>query len=438
MRPRDTMKIVFIGAGSAKFTRTLVADILSYAALRDSHIALMDIDQGRLDTISNVVRKMIDERGGKAIVSSTTDQRKAVENADFVIITVMVGGLPHYHSDSAIPAGYGVLQTVGDTTGPGGVFRCVRTFPVLNELVQNLKEVAPRAWILNYTNPMAMNVWSILELGHENCVGLCHSIQGCAQKISRWLNVPDEDLSYTAAGINHVNYYLKLEHHGEDLYPRLRSVAGEIVKDQPQEKVRFELLKYLGHFPAEGPYHQAEYSAWFQKNEERSRDYGVRTFWGYEQDSRHRQDEVTEMADILSGKKKANPDRSHEYGAQIIHSMVTDQPLCIYGNVRNLGLIDNLPRKAVVEVPCLVDREGIHPCRAGRIPAQLAAVMLPHVMLHELAVSGCLNKDREKIRQALQADPLVSAQLTLPQIEEMFIALCEENASYLAAWNCPR
>ncbi len=427
-------KIVFVGAGSSKFVREVVVDLVSFPELRRSHICLMDIDQERLERSEKIVRKIIGDLKIDARLEATTDQRRALDGANYVLITIMVGGFKHYKSDVAIPEKYGVTQAVSDTSGPGGVFRIVRTSPVLEKIVRDLRELSPQAWILNYANPMSMNCWTLDLCGHPRTVGLCHSIQGMYPQIAQWLNVPAAEIKYAAAGINHVNFYLKLEHGKENLYPRLAAAAERIIREYPAERVRFELLEYLGYYPAEGPYHQSEYYSWFRKNQAAADHYAVETYWGYKVDWEYYRHKTAQIERQIAGAEPIQYDRSLEYGARIIHAMESDEAEIFYGNVRNRGLIENLPAEAIVEVPCVADRNGIFPCRMGRIPTQLAAVMSPHIHLHELAVQGVLRKDRRMILQAIQTDPLTGTVLALPKIREMVNELFEENALYTRDW----
>jgi len=427
-------KIVFIGGGSAKFVREVMVDLFSFEEFQSCRVTLMDIDRERVERSERLVNKIIRDRRLGASVESTLDQRRALDGADYVVVTIMVGGYEHYRSDVAIPAKYGVLQAISDTIGPGGVFREVRTAPVLKRLAEDIEQLAPAAWVLNYANPMAMNTWTMHACGLERSVGLCHSMQNTAELIAGWLGIGADELQYTAGGINHVNFYLTLERDGRDLYPELRAKADEIIAEKPAERVRFELLEYLGYWPAEGAGHQSEYYPWFRKDEKTVAHYGTKTFDGYEYDFDYFKKRTREIEDQIAGKLEISYERSNEYCAYILHSLETGRPRCFYGNVPNRGLIENLPPQAIVEVPCLVDRNGVSPCRVGRIPPQLAAVMAPHIAVHELAVEGCLRKDRRMIAQAIQADPLTGAVLTLPEIAKMVDEMFEENAAYVADW----
>lgn len=427
-------KITFIGGGSAKFVCGLARDLFTFEELRDSHIALMDIDEARLDRSRRLVEKMIADLALPATVRTTTDQRRAIDGADYVIVTIMVGGFKHYESDGAIPIRYGVLPTVGDTIGPGAVFRLVRTGPVLAEIARNVVETAPRAWIFNYSNPMAMNTWTLLAGGHERAVGLCHSIQWAYREIAEWLGLPADEIRYTAGGINHVDFYLTLEHRGRNLYPMLLAQKDRVLRKSPHLRVKFELLEHLGYWPAEGEHHQTEYYPWFRKDETTARHYATETMWGYHVDSRGNEERDRLVDDQIAGRAPISYERSHEYGAWMIHSIETHTPRLVYGNVRNGGLIENLPPQAVVEVPCHVDAAGVTPCRVGPIPAPLAAVMTPHIHIHEMAVEAVRRKDRRMVLQAVQADPMTATVLTLPRIRQMVDELMQENAAYMQDW----
>jgi len=429
-------KIAFIGGGSAKFVFTLIKDLFSYEELQQVHISLMDIDAERLERSRAIIQKVISDRKLPAKVEATLDQKRALAGADYVIITVMVGGFKHFKSDGEIPAKYGVLPAIGDTIGPGGVFRLVRTAPVLQQIAGNLKEVAPHALILNYANPMAMNVWALLEYGHARTVGLCHSIQGVILITfeKQWWGLPAGTLHYTAGGINHVNFYLTLEHEGRDFYPELLKRKAAAIKQTPALRAHYEILEHLGYWPAEGTHHQSEYYPWFRKNQQTVDYYQLASFEGYKNDLKNSQQKIIEVEDMIAGRKPIIYERSHEYGAYIIHALESGAPLLFYGNVRNQGLIANLPAEAVVEVPCHADANGIFPGRVGEIPPPLAAVMTPHIHVHKMAVQAVMNKDRRMIRQAIQADPLTGAILTLPKIKQMVDELMEENREYMKDW----
>lgn len=429
--------IAFIGGGSAKFVSTLARDLFSFPALQDVHISLMDIDEERVTRSERLIQLLIREMGIPATVSATTDRRKALEGADYVIITIMVGGFNRYRSDGEIPMRYGVLPTVGDTIGPGGVFRLVRTYPVLVGIAEDLRQVAPHAQVLNYSNPMAMNTLALLDSGQTRTVGLCHSIQAAWVQLARWAGVPERQLAevrYTAAGINHVNFYLTLEHRGVDLYQQILANLDDLIAANPKERCRLELLRYLGYFPAEGGYHQSEYSQWFRKDEATSAHYDLETMWGYHFDMQYNEELTRQTERRLAGEPIEEWSRSNEYGAHIIHALETGSPLVFYGNVANADLVTNLPRNSVVEVPCVADANGIRPCHVGDVPPQLASLQAQHIYCHQLALEGVKRKSRTLIRQAIQADPLTGAVLTLPRIAEMVDEMFANNAGYVTDW----
>jgi len=429
------MKITFIGGGSAKFVAGLTRDLFMFDALRDIEICLMDIQPDRMVRSEKLIQRMIGELKISAKVSCTSDQRQAVSGADFVILTIMVGGFKHYESDGSIPVKYGVLPTVGDTIGPGAVMRMIRTAPVLEELARNVRETAPKAWILNYTNPMAMVTWLLLHHGCLQTVGLCHSIQHEYRNLARWLGIQPEEVQYTAGGINHIDFYLTLTHRGESLYPKLLARKEELIKAHPDSRVKFELLESLGGWPAEGPQHQTEYYPWFRKNATMGeQDYACQTMWGYHFDQKINKELGQIVDEQIAGTRPIKYQKSVEYGANIVNSMRTGENGLIYGNVRNHGLIENLPRQAVVETPCHVDVNGVQPCRVGMVPWPLAAVMMPHIMGHQMTVDAVLEKNRTKAVQAMQSDALTGAILTLPQIKAMAEELFAANADYMQDW----
>ena len=428
-------RIVFIGGGSSKFVRELAVDFFLYNELKDSEIVLMDIDRERLEVSRKLVEKIIREMNVPAKCIATSNRREALRGADYVIITIMVGGFEMYKLDVDIPAKHGVYQTISDSTGPGALMRIVRTAPVLFGIAEELKELAPDAWVMNYANPMAMNTLTLQRAGHRKSVGLCHSIQGCLKwNFERWFGISPDDMDVTAGGINHINFYLSLKYKGKDFYPQLIASEEQVTKQYPGEKLRFELMRRLGYFPAEGPFHQAEYYPWFMKDLETGEQTGAIFGKGYSDDSKYAEVKRQEALDIVSGKKELSLTKSCEYAAGIIHSLETGEVMEIYGNVLNTGLITNLPPDSVVEVPCLIGKDSIKPCYVGKIPTQLAAVMAPHSYLCELAVDAVLQKDKSLLLKALQADPLTAAVLTLPQIEALFNDLCAANKEYMTDW----
>ncbi len=408
MRP----KIAFVGAGSVVFTQGLLADLYAYPELKDARIALHDIDPERLRVAEAVAHRVAAVRGVDASVVATLDRREALAGADFVINTVQVGGYAATAADFEIPARYGLRQTIADTIGVGGIFRALRTFPVLDALAADVRAECPDALVLNYTNPMAMNVW-YLTGKVRNLVGLCHSVYWTMQGLSELVSVPYEEVSYLAAGVNHQAWVLRFEAAGENLYDRLDA----LIEADPElrRRVRIELYRRLGHYPTETSEHSAEYVPWLLRHDDeiaRLR-IPIDAYLGISQEN-VREFERTRDA-VLAGTDLA-VEGSNEYAPQIIHSMVTGTPRLVYGNVRNYGLISNLPSDAVVEVPCTVSSAGVSPMPVGALPPQCAALNRTYVSVNELTVRAAVEGRPEHVRHAMMIDPNTSAALSLDQI----------------------
>lgn len=437
-------KITFVGAGSIVFTRNLCSDILLTPALQDCTIALMDIDPVRLERSSDLVEAIIQRRGLKARVEATLDRREAVRDAQYVITTFQQGGLDAYAMDIEIPRKYGVEQCVGDTLGPGGVFRGLRTIPVLLDLCNDLDELAPDAFILNYVNPMAINCWAIADGAGRPHVGLCHSVQGTSAMLARWINVPYEEVSYLCAGINHQAWFLEFRRGVQDLYPRIWDALerDEIMGEEP---VRGELMKNLGYFVTESSGHASEYVPYFRKTAQMVNDELSPRFknpqddWfdfartgGYLRECLARVGRAEqEFRDLIDGSTPLRTERTNEYGSYIIEAMETNQPARVNGNIPNDGLITNLPDGCCVEVPCLVDSNGVQGVVVGDLPAQLAAVNRTNVNVQVLTVEASLNGDTDAVHYAVMLDPLTAAVCTLPQIHAMVDELLDAQASWL-------
>lgn len=428
-------KIAFIGAGSAVFARRLMIDILSFEELRDSTLCMMDIDPVRLDQITQVARGLVKRAGFPTKVESTTDRRKAVDGADFVIVMIQAGGLDAFEYDVHIPMRYGVNQCVGDTLGPGGVFRGLRTFPALRDLCRDMEELCPDALLINYSNPMAMNCWAVSLFSSIKTVGLCHSVQGTTHQISSYIGAPVQEVDVWVAGINHMSWFLKFEHQGEDAYPRLRAAM-----DNPdiywKDPVRFEILRHFDLFVTESSGHMSEYIPYYRRREILIKQFCRGGFLGEpgfylrackENVERYNQD----VQRMLEDTSVPQFDLSYEYGAGIIHSMVTNTPRRINGNVPNTGLITNLPEGCCVEVPCLVDRDGLHPCHAGSLPPQAAALNNSNITVQEMAVLGGIQGDKRLVYHAILADPLTSAVLTPAETHSMVEDLFKAESAWL-------
>lgn len=443
-------RITLIGAGSVVFTRNLCNDILLTPALQESTIALMDIDPGRLAQARDLVQALIDRRALKARVEATTDRREAVRGADYVITTFQQGGLDAYRLDIEIPQRYGVEQCVGDTLGPGGVFRALRTIPVLIDLCHDMDDLAPGALLINYVNPMAANCWAVDEATGRPLVGLCHSVQGTSEMLAEWVGVPYDEVVFLCAGINHQAWFLEFRRGQEDLYPRIWE-AVERPEVYGQEPVRIELMKYFGYFVTESSGHASEYVPYFRKsahtvNEDlvpRFKD--ERDYWfdfgrtgGYLRHCVKRFEEAQEeYRELLEGVRDLPDERTHEYGSYIIEAVETDRLARINGNVPNWGLIDNLPRGCCVEVPCLVDGNGVQPTSVGPLPAQLAALNRTNVNVQELIVEAALTGDVGAVYHAVMLDPLTAAVCTLPQIRSMVSEMLEAQAQWLPQFQQP-
>jgi alpha-galactosidase len=438
-------KITFIGAGSVVFTRNLCSDILLTPVLQDSTITLMDIDSQRLAQAKELVQAIVDRRNLKAKVEATTDQREAVKNADYVITTFQQGGLDAYALDIEIPLKYGVGQCVGDTLGPGGVFRSLRTIPVLLDLCHNMNDVAkPDALLLNYVNPMAANCWAVAKATGRPHVGLCHSVQGTSEMLAGWIDVPYEEINFVCAGINHQAFFLTFRRGDTDLYPLLREA---IRKDEiyGQEPVRIELMKHFGYFVTESSGHASEYVPYFRKSAPMidedlvPRFTDERDYWfdfgrtgGYLRHCRARLEKSKgDYEELISGDKPLRTERTHEYGSFIMEAMETNQPARINGNIPNLGLITNLPEGCCVEVACLIDASGVQPTVVGDLPPQLAALNRTNINVQELIVEAALTGQTEAIYHAVMLDPLTAAICTLPQIRAMVGEMLEAQRRWL-------
>lgn len=433
-------KIVIIGAGSMVFTKNLVGDIISFPELSQSTISLVDIDEERLDLITRLTNKIVQQEGKKTRVESTTHRRNALRDADYVIVTIAIGGLEAYLSDIEIPDKYKIHQNVGDTLGPGGIFRGLRVGPVLLDICKDIEEICPNVLLINYSNPMAINCSVINKATRVKNIGLCHSVQGTARQLASYIGAPYEEISYWVAGINHMAWFLELKWKGKDAYPILRrrikenpqlwDILGEYGGTKLKDIVRFEILKHFGYFVTESPFHMSEYVPYFRKTEEHIENFGVATRWWLKHE-KSVESYFKEIEKEVSGTEKIQIERTDEYASYIIYSMETGIPTRINGNVENKGLISNLPERCCVEVPCLVDKTGIHPCFIGDLPPQCAALNRSNINVQELAVKGILEKDKNTIIQAVAVDPLTSSILTLDEIHTMVKEMFEAEKEFL-------
>lgn len=429
-------KIVFIGAGSLEFFQQLMIDVLSFPALADSEFHLVDINEKRLEYARRIGERIVKEKHLPAKVCATTERKEALPGADYVIITILSGGIEVISKDINIPLKYGVDQCIGDTLGPGGVFRALRTIPVIIDICRDIERLCPEALVLNYTNPVAMLCWAMEEATKVKYVGLCHSVQGTAMHLARYIDVPFEEVSYWVAGINHQSWFLEFKHNGKNAYPILR----EKIEDHEiynKDTTRFEMFKHLGYFVTESSGHNSEYNPWFRKRKDLLKKYtpggGFNGGTGYilQLYGKDREDYDKQMEKIASGKEKLDFARSHEYGSRIINAIQTNEVFRINGSVSNRGLITNLPEDCRVEVPCLVDKTGIHPCYIGNLPPQLAALNRMNISVQEMAVKAALTGDKEMAYYAVAYDPLTSAMLSLQEIRNMVDEMFEAEKAWL-------
>ena len=431
-------KVAMIGAGSATFASRLIGDMLTYPDLAgDVTLSLVDVDHERLAITEAWAHRAAEQTGGGMCVLSPESRREALDDADYVIVMVMIGGVRPYQVDIQVPMGVGVNQTVGDTLGPGGVFRGLRTVPFLIELCHEMEELCPNALLLNYANPMAINCWAMNFATNIKNVGLCHSVQGTASQLAGYCGIPADEVTYWTAGINHMAWYLKFEHNGEDAYPLIRRASedpGIVAKDP----VRFDILRHFDYFVTESSSHMSEYVPYYRTSSDRIREYmpcrwDYPNFWPLKretsrteiQEQVRRYDEASEPL-VLT--------RSAEYGIQIMHAIETGTPIRINGNVENTGLITNLPDGCCVEVPTTVDDTGLHPCHVGALPLQLAGLNRSNISVQQLAVEAALETSRRKAMQAIMLDPLTSSILPLRAIEAMVDEMFANQAEQLAAF----
>ncbi len=428
-------KIAFIGAGSVVFTRSLVRDLLTFPAFQDAIIALMDIDEEKLMYATKSVEKIIVSGNYAAKVISTMNRVEALKDADGVISTINVGDMSIWQHDIVIPKRYGVDICVGDTRGPAGIFRMLRTLPIMLDICKDIETYCPNAVFLNYTNPMAMLCRGMQSETKVNVTGLCHSVQGTAEMLAKWIGADVEDITYTCAGINHQAFYLQYKWKGQDAYPLIKKAVEEHYQE---EIVRNEMFRHLGYYVTESSGHASEYVSWFRKRPDLIEQYCTHgTGWNpghyfmvkteYEKRENTWQKEFLEWAD-----NAVNLQRGNEYAACIFNAIFGDGTMYEFnGNVRNFGLIDNLPKGCCVEVPVLASKRGLEPIHVGPLPEHLALLNNISARIEELAVEGALSGDPEKIYQACYFDPLTSAVLSLAEIKDMVREMFEANRDYL-------
>jgi len=438
-------KLTFIGAGSTIFMRNIVGDMLHFEALRDAEIALMDIDTARLAESEALARRMIATMGTRARVTTHTDQRRALEGADFVVTAFQIGGYdPCTITDFEVPKHHGLRQTIADTLGVGGIMRGLRTVPHLWRVAEDMSAVCPDALLMQYVNPMAINTWALAErFPRIRQVGLCHSVQNTVQELAHDLGLAPSDIRFRVAGINHVAFFLRLEDAtGAALYPRLRDGyrAGRLPKPpllMPRcpNRVRYEVMEHLGYFCTESSEHLAEYVPWFIKmgRDDLIEEFGIPLDEYPKRCVEQIAEWKTQAADLAEQATIEVP-KSHEFAAEMMNAIVTDSPFTTYGNLPNHGQIPQLPTGAAVETPCLVDKNGVQPTIVADIPPQLIALMRTQINVQELTVRALLDADRDHIYHAAMMDPHTAGVLDLRQIRALVDDLLAAHGDWLPDW----
>ncbi len=429
------MKIAMIGAGSVVFCKTLLNDLMATPALAGTEYALMSPTESKLRRMESFARRMLKENGIPGSVWATTDRREAIRDADFVVVMIQVGGVEAFRHDYQIPLKYGVDQCIGDSLGPGGVCRGLRSAPVLAAIAADMQELAKSgAIMLQYANPMAGNILALGRITSVPVVGLCHGVQTTLDLIAGYCGVPKEEITYFSAGINHMDWFLRLEHRGRDLYPQLRELF-EKPEYYKNEKVRGEVFRHFGFFMTESTGHLSEYLPWFRKNRKALDAYCDEPSFGGESGAYY-----TYCASLAAKYRDHDPlefdsprieARSVEYCSWIVEAVATGRPFRFQGNVRNDGYIDNLPEGCCVEVPTFADATGLHPTRVGRLPSQCAAACLSNISVQTLTAEAALEGDPEKAMQAMAMDPLTGAVLTLDEIRRMCAEMLEAEKEWL-------
>jgi alpha-galactosidase len=427
-------KIAIIGAGSIVFCKTLLNDMFATKALEGSTYALMDLQMDKLVRMENYAKKIIEKNNLSARVYSTTDRREALKDADYVIAMFQVGGVDAFRVDYEIPMKYGVDQCIGDSLGPGGVFRGLRTIPVFMDMVREMEELCPKAILLNYVNPMATVCLAIGRISNISFVGLCHGVQTTMDLIAGYVGVKKEEIDYVCAGINHMAWFLKLEKDGKDLYPILKEKI-EKPEYYINEKVRCEVMRHFGYFMTESTGHLSEYLPWFRKNKKALDLYCDQPDFGGASGAYYKWcDAIAKKykeVDFLSFESGDLEPRSKEYCSYLIEAVETGNVFKLNGNVMNKGYITNLPYDSCVEVPIYVDKNGLNPVVIGDLPSQLAALNQSNVTVQSLAAEAALKGDPELAFSAIAMDPLTSSVLTLKEIRDMTIEMFEAHRCYL-------
>ncbi len=432
-------KIAFIGAGSFGFTRNLVRDILTFPLLEGATLSLMDIDPERLEFSRRAVQRIVDEGGYPAKVEATLDRAEALTGADAVLCTILAGGVDVWQHDILIPKKYGIDINVGDTRGVAGVFRALRTIPVMLDIVKDMERLCPDATLLNYTNPMAMLCRAMQRESFVQLTGLCHSVQGTAMMLAKWIGAPYDEITYTCAGINHMAWYLDYKWNGKDAYPLIRKAVEDNEEVYNEEQVRNEMFLHFGYYITESSGHNSEYNWWFRKRPDLIETYCTHgTGWNpgvyayiLDEYRKRAHDWKDGIVAWLEDPAPLNLERGHEYAAYIINALQGGEPFQFNGNVPNTGLITNLPEGACVEVPVYADKAGLHSIHVGALPPSVAPLNQITVASEEMAVEAALTGDPTLVFQSIAYDPLTAAVLSLAEIKQMVNEMLAQNADYL-------
>ena len=432
-------KIAFIGAGSYGFTRTLVKDLLTFPLLKGATLALMDVDDERLRFAKRSVERIVREGNYPARIIATKSRKTALKGADAVLCTILCGGVNVWRYDIEIPKRYGVDINIGDTRGPSGIFRALRTIPVMLDICRDMERYCPDAILLNYTNPMAMLCRAMQRESSIKVSGLCHSVQGTAQMLARWIGAPMEEITYVSAGINHQSWFIKYDWKHEDAIPLIRKAIQSSRKIYNEEQVRNEMFLHFGYYVTESSGHNSEYNWWFRKRPDLIKKYCTTgTGWNpgkyayiithYVARERTWRREAEKW---ITSKEPLDLKRGHEYAASIINAWLGGEPFKFNGNVPNTNIITNLPESACVEVPVYADRRGFNPIHVGALPPQCAALDNISIASEEMAVEAAITGDKQLVFQAIAYDPLTAAVLSLAEIKKMVDAMFRKNRDYL-------
>jgi len=433
-------KIAFIGAGSLEFTRELVRDVLTFPLLQDSTISLMDIDAERLAWAKKGVERLIAAGSRPAQIEATLDRRQALEGADVVLTTILSGSTEVWRHDIEIPKKYGVDVCVGDTRGPSGIFRFLRTIGPMLDIVRDMEKCCPKAVLLNYTNPMAMLCAALQRQTFIPVTGLCHSVQGTAMMLAEWIGAPFDEINYLCAGINHQAWYLEYKWNARDAYPLIHRAITERTEIYNEEIVRNEMFLALGKYVTESSGHNSEYNWWFRKRPDLIEKYCTHgTGWNpgeyayilkeYQHNEATWRDQV--QAQLSQPLTTEDLQRGQEYAAHIINALKGGEAFQFNGNVQNTGFITNLTEGACVEVPVLVDQAGFHPIRVGDLPSECALLTRLSSGIEEMAITASIEGDPTMIYRAICHDPLTASVLSLAEIRKMTNELFAQHKDYL-------